>query len=90
MQAEGLWGISPGGNAQAVGGEEVEKAVQAAEKDCDRALLKLYQAALKGGKLARGLEAASQLALPAALAGALALANRLGCAPMTCRRDCVT
>lgn len=67
------------GHAQAVGGE-VEAAVQAAEKDSDRALLKLYQAALKGGKLARALEAAAQLALPAALNGALTLANRLGCA----------
>ena len=59
-------------------GADVGRQLQEAEKASDKALLKLYQATLKDGKLARALEAAAQLALPAALNGALTLANRLG------------
>ena len=59
-------------------GTDVGRQLQEAEKASDKALLKLYQATLKDGKLGRALEAAAQLALPAALNGALTLANRLG------------
>ena len=62
---------------QAVGAA-TEEQLAAEVTGADKILLKMYQAALKAGKLARALEAAAQLALPAALDGALTLANRLG------------
>jgi hypothetical protein len=49
--------------------------IEAADRDADRALLKLFHAALKGEKVARALEVAAQLRLPASLQGALRLAN---------------
>ena len=52
-------------------GEELE----AAQKDADRALLRVFHAALKAEKVARALEVAAQLALPVSLQGALKLAT---------------
>lgn len=56
-------------------GEVDEDDVEAAAKDADRAQLKLFHALLKGDKIARALEVAAQLRLPASLQGALKLAN---------------
>ncbi|CAL8470187.1 g9729 [Coccomyxa elongata] len=52
-------------------GEELE----AAQKDADRTLLRVFHAALKAEKVARALEVAAQLALPVSLQGALRLAT---------------
>ncbi len=58
-------------------GEEEE--VLGAETECDRALLRLFQAALKGGRLPLALELAAHTHLHRSLEGALQLANHHRC-----------
>ena len=50
-----------------------------AETECDRALLRLFQAALKGGRLPLALELAAHTHLHRSLEGALQLANHHRC-----------
>ena len=62
-------------------GEAVEQQLEGAERQADRALLRLFHGALKANKLPRALDAAGRLSLTASLEGALKLANvhRYGC-----------
>ena len=59
--------------------DEPEEDIEAAQRDADKALLRVFHAALKAEKVARALEVAAQLALPASLQGALKLATHHRC-----------
>ncbi len=59
--------------------DDAENEIEAAQRDADKALLRVFHAAIKAEKIARALEVAAQLVLPASLQGALKLATHHRC-----------